>query len=117
VQVYDMDRIRQAGGLRTLLHRVVASMRRRCRHYGITIDLDAVDPQDAPGVGVPVAGGLSGRTLCRALKGLGSDPALVGLEIAEFNPLRDQQHRTERLVEELIGSIYGARWHRKLRCN
>jgi len=110
VQVYDMARIRQSGGLNTLLHRVLGSMHNRCRHYGITIDLDAIDPRDAPGVGVPVAGGLSGAALCRALKGLGSDPALIGLEIAEFNPLCDKSHRTERLVEQLVGSIFGGYW-------
>ncbi len=110
VQVYDMARIRQSGGLGVVLRQVLTRMRNRCRHYGITIDLDAIDPRDAPGVGVPVAGGLSGAVLCRALKGLGSDPALVGLEIAEFNPLRDKNHRTERLVEQLVGSIYGDRW-------
>ena len=110
VKVYNMARIRQSGGLAPVLQRVLSSMRRRCSHYGLTIDLDAIDPRDAPGVGVPVAGGLSGATLCRVLKGLGSDPALIGLEIAEFNPLRDKNHRTERLVEELIGSVYGDRW-------
>jgi len=110
VQVYDMARIRQSGGLQVVLRRVLARMRSHCRRYGVTIDLDAMDPRDAPGVGVPVAGGLSGATLCRTLKGLGSDPALVGLEIAEFNPLQDIDHRTEQLVEKLVGSVYGARW-------
>jgi len=110
VQVYDMARIRQSGGLSVVLQRVLNNMRNRCQRYGITIDLDGIDPRDAPGVGVPVAGGLSGSVLCRALKGLGADPALIGLEIAEFNPLRDKNHRTEQLVEELVGSIYGDRW-------
>jgi len=110
VQVYDMARIRQSGGLGVVLRRVLNSMRSRCRHYGVTIDLDGIDPRDAPGVGVPVAGGLSGATLCRTLKGLGSDPKLVGLEISEFNPLRDIDHRTEQLVERLVGSVYGDRW-------
>ena len=110
VQIYDIAQIRRSGGLAVVLHRVLKNMHSRCYRYGITIDLDAIDPQDAPGVGVPVAGGLSGATLCRELRGLGADPALVGLEIAEFNPLRDKGHRTERLVEQLAGSIYGDRW-------
>ena len=52
-------------------------------------------------------GGLSGNTLCRALAGMGQDPQLVGLELSEFNPLNDREHRTERLVEQLIGAVYG----------
>ena len=110
VTVYSMQRVQQAGGLGPLMGMVLAKMRRRCRYYGISIDLDAMDPVDAPGVGTPVPGGLSGRALCRALTGLGEDPALIGLEIAEFNPLRDRGHRTARLVEQLVGAIYGARW-------
>ena len=68
-----------------------------------------MDPRDAPGVGSPVRGGLSGATLCRALLGLGQDPALVGLEVSEFNPLRDRNHRTARLAESPGGAVYGAR--------
>ncbi|MCF6282168.1 MAG: arginase [Candidatus Polarisedimenticolaceae bacterium] len=110
VQVYTMERIRQVGSLPLLMRQVLQRMRQRCDHYGLSIDLDGIDPRDAPGVGTPVAGGLSGIALCRALKGLGADPALIGMEIAEFNPLQDRHHRTARLVEKLVGSIYGDRW-------
>ena len=110
VQVYTMERIKQVGGLSLLMRLVIRRMSQRCHHYGLSIDLDGIDPNDAPGVGTPVAGGLSGVALCRALKGLGADPALVGIEISEFNPGRDQNHRTARLVERLIGSVYGDRW-------
>ena len=110
VRLYSMEAIRQVGGLGPLFRKVLTNMRSRCRYYGISIDLDAVDPRDAPGVGSPVPGGLSGAALCRALLGLGQDSALVGLEISEFNPLRDRNHRTERLVESLVGAVYGSRW-------
>lgn len=110
VQVYTMERVQQAGGLSLLMRQVLRRMRQRCHHYGLSIDLDGIDPNDAPGVGTPVTGGLSGLALCRALKGLGADPALVGIEISEFNPGQDKSHRTARLVERLIGSIYGGRW-------
>jgi arginase len=110
VQVYTMERVQQAGGLSLLMRLVIRRMSQRCHHYGLSIDLDGIDPNDAPGVGTPVAGGLSGVALCRALKGLGADPALIGIEISEFNPGQDQNHHTARLVERLIGSIYGDRW-------
>jgi len=110
VQVYTMDRMQRAGGLSLLMRQVLRRMRQRCHHYGLSIDLDAIDPKQAPGVGTPVTGGLSGIALCRALKGLGADPALVGVEISEFNPKQDRHHHTARLVECLVGSIYGDRW-------
>lgn len=107
VRIYTMEDISRKGGLRPLLRKEIARLRSRCRRYGISIDLDAVDPKDAPGVSTHAAGGLAGATLCRALAGVGQDPQLVGLELSEFNPLNDKEHRTERLVEQLIGSVYG----------
>jgi arginase len=107
VRVCTMEDIYRKGGLRPLLQQELARLRSRCRNFGISIDLDAVDPRDAPGVSTTAEGGLSGNTLCRALAGLGQDPQLVGLELSEFNPLNDREHRTERLVEQLIGSVYG----------
>jgi arginase len=107
VRVCTMGDIYRKGGLRPLLLKEIARLRHRCRRYGISIDLDAVDPDDAPGVSSAAPGGLSGAALCRALAGLGGDPALIGLEISEFNPRNDRGHRTERLVEQLIGAVYG----------
>lgn len=69
---------------------------------GISIDLDAIDPIDAPGVGTPEPGGLSGVELIESLAQTANHEKLVGLEIAEFNPLLDRDSRTARLIEDLI---------------
>ncbi len=66
--------------------------------YGLTLDLDAVDPLDAPGVGTPVETGLAAAELLAALRRLRGDPRLVALEIAEYNPRLDAAGRTARLV-------------------
>jgi arginase len=73
--------------------------------YGISLDLDAIDPRDAPGVGSPVAGGIRGADLLRSLARSGRDPALAGLEIAEFNPGRDRGGKTARLVAATIQAL------------
>lgn len=70
--------------------------------YGVSIDLDAVDPKEAPGVGTPVPDGLHGEELADCLRSLPNQPAFLGIEIAEFNPLRDQDDRTARLVCDLL---------------
>jgi arginase len=70
--------------------------------FGITIDLDAIDPIDAPGVGTPVAGGIRASALLAALAPLLASPACVGLEIAEYSPPHDIDHRTAALVEAFI---------------
>lgn len=110
VQIYTMERVKEAGGLSLLMRQIIRRMRQRCHRYGLSIDLDAIDPKHAPGVGTPVAGGLSSIALSRTLRGLGADPKLVGVEISEFNPRQDKNYHTARLVEQLIGSIYGDCW-------
>ncbi|CAA7626388.1 arginase [Magnetospirillum sp. SS-4] len=72
--------------------------------FGISLDLDAVDPLDAPGVGSPVEGGIRGDALLAALTPLLASPRCLGLEIAEYNPNHDIDRRTARLVEALIGA-------------
>ncbi len=89
------------------LGRIFSRLTRRCGRIGISIDLDAIDPRDAPGTGIPVRGGLAGAALCQALAQLRGDPHLIGLEIAEFDPSCDLDGRTERLIAQLIGALYG----------
>jgi arginase len=95
--------------LGTLLQDTFDRLARRCARVGVSIDLDAIDPEDAPGTGIPVPGGLRGATLCSALSRLNGEPPLLGLEIAEFKPSADPDGRTGRLVARLIGALYGDR--------
>ena len=73
--------------------------------FGISIDLDGVDPKDAPGVGSPVKGGIRGLDLIAALGQIGPAQNLLGLEIAEFNPHRDRQGQTAELIFHLLSRI------------
>jgi ornithine--oxo-acid transaminase len=70
--------------------------------YGISFDIDAVDPVEAPAVSTPVAGGLHGEAVRQALHGCLRDPHCVGLEIVEYYPGRDPHGRTARLVLDLV---------------
>lgn len=70
--------------------------------YGITIDLDAIDPHDAPGVGSPAPGGIGGEKLVHALTHLQNDARLVALEIAEYNPHRDPARTTLTLLRRML---------------
>ena len=67
------------------------------------------DPRDAPGVGSPVAGGIRGPDLLRALARSGRGPALAGLEITEYNPDRDRDGKTARLVISTIAALLAPR--------
>jgi arginase len=75
----------------------------------VSLDMDVVDPEVAPGVGTPVRGGLSYREAHFALE-LVADSGLVGsLEVVEVNPILDRENATGRLAVELVASALGAR--------
>jgi arginase len=73
--------------------------------YGISLDLDAVDPREAPGVGTPVAGGIAAAELVEALRPLARDERLAGFELVEYNPALDVDGRTAALAEELLAAV------------
>lgn len=75
--------------------------------YGITLDLDAIDPRDAPGVGTPAAQGMRGAELIAGLAELGGQPSLIGVEVVEYNPYRDRQAATAALLADAIVAIVG----------
>ena len=70
--------------------------------WGLSLDIDAIDPLAAPGVNTPVADGLAAGELCNTLRGLLRQRDCVGLEIAEYNPQRDPDGRTARLIHDLV---------------
>jgi arginase len=72
--------------------------------FGVSIDLDAIDPGDAPAVGTPAPAGLQARDLITALSLLDRGPKLLGVEVAEFNPPHDRNDITAHLVGDLLGA-------------
>ncbi len=77
--------------------------------FGVSIDLDALDPIEAPGVGSPVAQGLSADALISALEGPQRRSGFIGIEIAEFNPALDGGGVTARLIGDLLVASVPAR--------
>lgn len=73
----------------------------------LSLDMDAIDPDDAPGVGTPVRGGLTYREAQLAMEMLAASGRLRSIEIAEVNPILDEGNRTARLAVELIASALG----------
>ncbi|PSQ27886.1 arginase [Halobacteriales archaeon SW_10_68_16] len=77
----------------------------------VSLDLDWLDPGEAPGVGTPVRGGVSYREAHAALELLHREAAgdLAALEVVEINPILDQHNRTAELAVELAASALGKR--------
>jgi arginase len=74
----------------------------------VSLDLDVIDPEVAPGVGTPVRGGLSYREAHLAMELVAEAGVLDALEIVEVNPILDSRNRTARLAVELAASALGA---------
>ncbi len=105
VRVYMMDEIEQRG-IDVVMQEAQQIVSKNTLGYGITIDLDGLDPDCAPGVGTPVAGGINGYELCQALKVICNDPRLLAAEITEYNPHHDIENRTQEMVYALIHALY-----------
>jgi arginase len=75
----------------------------------VSLDLDAVDPMFAPGVGTPVRGGLTYREAHLALELVAESQLLDSLELVEVNPILDRENETGTLAVELAASALGAR--------
>jgi arginase len=103
VRVFMMDEVRKRG-LEPVTEEALSIARRGVDGIGISVDLDVLDPAEAPGVGSRVAGGLTGTELARALKLLHGAPDLLGIELAEYNPLLDRAFKTEDQLRHLLAA-------------
>ncbi|MBU0656260.1 MAG: arginase [Gammaproteobacteria bacterium] len=81
------------------------------RPFGISIDLDAIDPQQVPGVNMPIPGGLDSASLSHTLQRLYRQNGFLGVEIAEFNPLNDHGQRTLQVLEMLLDPLLPGHSH------
>ncbi len=99
----EVDRIGVERAVRESLARVAGT-----GFVHVSLDLDVLDPEVAPGVGTPVRGGLSYREAHLALE-LVAESGLVGsFDLVEVNPILDRENETAQLAVELAASAFGA---------
>ncbi|MFC7045542.1 arginase [Halobacteriaceae archaeon GCM10025711] len=79
----------------------------------VSLDLDWLDPHEAPGVGTPVRGGVSYREAHSALESVAkrdeADGVLRSMDMVEVNPILDEANETADLATELAASALGKR--------
>jgi arginase len=75
----------------------------------VSLDMDVVDPEHAPGVGTPVRGGLSYREAHLAMELVAESQLMDSLDVVEVNPVLDRENATAKLAVELVASALGAR--------
>ena len=104
VRIIDSEEV-LARGFVACLDEAIEIVAKAPAGFGVTLDLDAIDPVLAPGVGSPEPEGLWDGDVLVAMRRLSVMPGLRAVEIVEYNPDRDWQGTTARLIADLIGQI------------
>ena len=106
VRIFGMAEIRRRG-LGEVFAEALAIAAEGGREFGLSIDLDVIDPAEAPGVETPARGGLAAGELLPLLAGLGRLPACRAIELAEYHPGHDHDGRTAAIALALVGALFG----------
>jgi arginase len=99
----DVDRL----GMSRVVDEALAIVAQGENSVHVSFDMDGVDPQEAPGVGTPVRGGITYREAHLLMEGVAASGTLGSMEITEINPILDRENQTAILAVELILSALG----------
>lgn len=108
VHAFTMREIDERG-MRSVMEEAIRLATDGTAGFHCSLDMDFVDPQDAPGVGTPVRGGVTYREAHLAMEMICDSHRMVSLEAVEVNPVIDESNRTADLAVELIMSGLGKR--------
>ncbi len=106
IHVFTMSDIDERG-ISDVMRQAVAVAGQHDNPIHLSLDLDALDPREAPGVGTPVRGGLSYREAHLAMEMVANSQHLVSMDVVEVNSILDRENATARLAVELILSALG----------
>jgi arginase len=108
VKAFTMREIDERG-LRSVMEEAIRVASEGTAGFHLSLDMDSVDPQEAPGVGTPVKGGMTYREAHLAMETVCDCNSLLSMEVVEVNPVIDEQNRTASLAVELVMSVLGKR--------
>src|SRR5690625_3680376 len=106
IKVFTMQEIDRLG-MPQVMAKTINYLKDRTDGVHLSLDLDALDPTEAPGVGTPVIGGLTYRESHLAMEMLSEAKLITSAEFVEVNPILDVKNKTASLAVELIGSLLG----------
>ncbi len=105
-EVYTMRDIDERG-MRVVMERALRAVSKGTAGFHVSLDMDWIDPEDAPGVGTPVRGGATYREAHLAMEIIADHGKMLSMEIVEVNPVIDERNRTADLAVELVCSAFG----------
>ncbi len=96
-------------GMRSVIEESIRIAGSGTAGFHVSLDMDAVDPREAPGVGTPVRGGITYREAHLAMETMCDSGRMTSMEVVEVNPVIDEVNRTAALAVELVMSAMGKR--------
>jgi arginase len=105
-EVFTMRDIDERG-MRAVMEEALSVAGNGTAGYHVSLDMDWIDPEDAPGVGTPVRGGATYREAHLAMEIIADHGRLLSFEMVEVNPVIDEHNRTADLAVELACSAFG----------
>lgn len=106
IKVYTMHEIDRLG-MTKVMEETIEYLKERTDGVHLSLDLDGLDPHDAPGVGTPVTGGISYRESHLAMEMLAESKLITSAEFVEVNPILDDKNKTASVAVALMGSLFG----------
>jgi arginase len=107
IKVYTMHEIDRLGMTKVMEESITYLKERNTDGIHLSLDLDGLDPHDAPGVGTPVIGGISYRESHLAMEMLAEAQIITSAEFVEVNPILDDKNKTATVAVALMGSLFG----------
>ena len=101
VKVFMMDEVKQLG-FDKVFEKALEIVTLGTKGYGISLDLDAFDPQLVPGTGAPEPDGLNPNDVIVEITKLRTEPYFHAIEITEFDPTKDIDNKTATVAKEII---------------
>ncbi|WP_082235728.1 arginase [Halobacillus massiliensis] len=106
IKVYSMHEVDKMG-MPAVMEETINYLKDRTDGVHLSLDLDGLDPNEAPGVGTPVLGGLSYRESHLAMEMLAESQMITSAEFVEVNPILDEKNKTANMAVGLMGSLLG----------
>lgn len=107
IKVFSMHEIDKLGMSEVMTQAIQYFMDRKVDGVHLSLDLDGLDPLYTPGVGTPVAGGISYRESHLAMEMLYASNMITSAEFVEVNPILDEKNKTADVAVGLMGSLLG----------
>ncbi|MBU5466865.1 arginase [Virgibacillus sp. MSJ-26] len=106
IKVYTMHEIDRKG-MSHVMEDAITYLESKTDGVHLSLDLDGLDPSEAPGVGTPVMGGLTYRESHLAMEMIAEANILTSAEFVEVNPILDDKNTTATVAVGLMGSLFG----------